>query len=168
MRTILTDRLREKRTRGGRGSKKPENLRTYLMDAPLRPNVTATVNWYLVHVSRLEAPIMLSSTEGALVIPFCNSWHLLILDYMHSFVLNASVCQTEEASKRVVRWHCNEHLTRNRRLQPRRNAQSSRLRRGSLNLQLLYFIQTCTLPFAFSETVKLGISCGKLCHCKVV
>ena len=35
MRTILTDRLREKRTRGGRGSKKPENLRTYLMDAPL-------------------------------------------------------------------------------------------------------------------------------------
>ena len=29
-----TDRLREKRTRGGRGSKKPENLRTYYMDAP--------------------------------------------------------------------------------------------------------------------------------------
>ena len=31
-----TDRLREKRTRGGRGSKMPENLRTYFMDAPLR------------------------------------------------------------------------------------------------------------------------------------
>ena len=29
-----TDRLREKCIRGGRGSKKPENLRTYLMDAP--------------------------------------------------------------------------------------------------------------------------------------
>ena len=30
-----TDRLREKRTRGGRGSKIPKILRTYLMDAPL-------------------------------------------------------------------------------------------------------------------------------------
>ena len=31
-----TDRLREKRTRVGRGSKIPKILRTYLMDAPLR------------------------------------------------------------------------------------------------------------------------------------
>ena len=30
-----TDRLREKRTRGGRGSKIPKILRTYFMDAPL-------------------------------------------------------------------------------------------------------------------------------------
>ena len=29
-----TDRLREKRTRGEEGVKKPENLRTYFMDAP--------------------------------------------------------------------------------------------------------------------------------------